>query len=77
MTEFIKSESKSKILLSQNSKSGLRILNSPHYINIFNNPIEYFTKNKNCLFIYKILFQFTTIKFMAIKCEHLLTEDKP
>ena len=63
MTEFIKSESKSKILLSQNSKSGLRILNSPHYINIFNNPIEYFTKNKNCLFIYKILFQFTTIKF--------------
>ena len=56
-TEFLKEESKSTIILSHNTKSGLRILNSPHYLNIFNNPIEYFTNNKMCLFIYRILFQ--------------------
>ena len=57
-SEFNKSETKSHIILSHNSKSGLRILNSPHYLNIFNNPIEYFTENKIYLFIYKMLFQF-------------------
>ena len=62
ITSLIKEETISNKLLSNNSKSGLRILNSPHYINTFNNPIEYFTKNKNCLFIYKMLFQFTTNK---------------
>ena len=56
-SEFLKEESKSTIILSHNTKSGLRILNSPHYLNIFNNPIEYFTNNKMCLFIYRILFQ--------------------
>ena len=62
ISSLIKEEIISNKILSNNSKSGLRILNSPHYINTFNNPIEYFTKNKNCLFIYKILFQFTTNK---------------
>ena len=57
-SEFNKSETKSHIILSHNSKSGLRILNSPHYLSIFNNPIEYFTKNKIYMFIYKMLFQF-------------------
>ena len=62
LSSFTKVEVKSNLILSNNSKSGLRILNSPHYINTFNNPIEYFTKNKNGLFIYKILFQFSTNK---------------
>ena len=62
LSSFTKVEVKSNLILSNNSKSGLRILNSPHYINMFNNPIEYFTKNKNGLFIYKILFQFSTNK---------------
>lgn len=62
ISSFTKVEAKSNLILSNNSKSGLRILNSPHYLNTFNNPIKYFTKNKNCLFIYKILFQFTTNK---------------
>ena len=62
MSSLIKEEIISNKILSNNSKSGLRILNSPHYINTFNNPIEYFTKNKNCLFIYKMLFQFSTNK---------------
>ena len=57
-SEINKSETKSHIILSHNSKSGLRILNSPHYLSIFNNPIEYFTKNKIYMFIYKMLFQF-------------------
>ena len=61
-SEFNKSETKSYIILSHNSKSGLRILNSPHYLNVFNNPIEYFTKNKIYLFIYKMLFQFMVDK---------------
>ena len=62
ISSLIKEEIISNKILSNNSKSGLRILNSPHYINTFNNPIEYFTKNKNCLFIYKMLFQFSTNK---------------
>ena len=62
ISSFIKGETISNKILSNNSKSGLRILNSPHYINTFNNPIEYFTKNKYCLFIYKMLFQFSTNK---------------
>ena len=62
LSSFTKVEVKSNLILSNNSKSGLRILNSPHYINTFNNPIEFFTKNKNGLFIYKILFQFSTNK---------------
>ena len=62
LSSFTKVEVKSNLILSNNSKSGLRILNSPHYINTFNNPIEYFTKNKNGLFIYKILFQFSINK---------------
>ena len=62
LSSFTKVEVKSNLILSNNSKSGLRILNSPHYINTFNKPIEYFTKNKNSLFIYKILFQFSTNK---------------
>ena len=62
LSSFTKVEVKSNLILSNNSKSGLRILNGPHYINTFNNPIEYFTKNKNGLFIYKILFQFSTNK---------------
>ena len=62
VSSLIKEEIISNKILSNNSKSGLRILNSPHYINTFNNPIEYFTKNKNCLFIYKMLFQFSTNK---------------
>ena len=62
LSSFTKVEVKSNLILSNNSKSGLRILNSQHYINTFNNPIEYFTKNKNGLFIYKILFQFSTNK---------------
>ena len=57
-SEINKSETKSHIILSHNSKSGLRILNSPHYLSIFNNPIEYFTKNKIYMLIYKMLFQF-------------------
>ena len=62
ISSLIKEEIISNKILSNNSKSGLRILNSPHYINTFNNPIEYFTKNKYCLFIYKMLFQFSTNK---------------
>ena len=62
ISSLIKEEIISNKILSNNSKSGLRILNSPHYINTFNNPIEFFTKNKNCLFIYKMLFQFSTNK---------------
>ena len=53
-----KVDSKSDIIFSNFSKSGLRVLNSPHYLDIFNNPIEYFTKNNIFLFIYKMLFQF-------------------
>ena len=51
-------ESKSNSILSYFSKSGLRVLNSPHYLDIFNNPIEYFTKDNLYLFIYKMLFHF-------------------
>ena len=59
---FFQAELKTNILLSHNSKSGLRILNSPHYINVFNNPIEIFTKNKMCIFIYRMLYHFTINK---------------
>ena len=59
---FFQAELKTNILLSHNSKSGLRILNSPHYINVYNNPIEIFTKNKMCIFIYRMLYQFTINK---------------
>ena len=51
-------ESKSNSILSYFSKSGLRVLNSPHYLDIFNNPIEYFTKDNLYLFIFKMLFHF-------------------
>ena len=61
-TIFFQAELKTNILLSHNSKSGLRILNSPHYINVYNNPIEIFTKNKMCIFIYRMLYQFTINK---------------
>jgi hypothetical protein len=51
-------ESKSNSILSYFSKSGLRVLNSPHYLDIYNNTAEYFTKDPIFLFIYKMLFQF-------------------
>lgn len=51
-------ESKSNSILSYFSKSGLRVLNSPHYLDIYNNAAEYFTKDPIFLFIYKMLFQF-------------------
>lgn len=38
-------ESKSNSILSYFSKSGLRVLNSPHYLDIYNNTAEYFTKD--------------------------------
>ena len=63
-TNFFQTEFKSSKILSHNSKSGLRILNSPHYLNIYNNPIEYFTKNKSVVFIYRILYQLTTDKII-------------
>jgi len=51
-------ESKSNSILSYFSKSGLRVLNSPHYLDIYNNTADYFTKDPIFLFIYKMLFQF-------------------
>ena len=51
-------ESKSNSILSYFSKSGLRVLNSPHYLDIYNNAVEYFTKDPIFLFIYKMLFHF-------------------
>ena len=54
-------ESKSNSILSLFSKSGLKVLNSPHYLDIFNNPIEYFTKDNIFLFIYKMLFLFINL----------------
>ena len=51
-------ESKSDSILSYFSKSGLRVLNSPHYLDIYNNATEYFTKDPIFLFIYKMLFHF-------------------
>ena len=51
-------ESKSNSILSYFSKSGLRVLNSPHYLDIYNNTAEYFIKDPIFLFIYKMLFQF-------------------
>ena len=59
---FFETEIKSSLILSHNSKSGLRILNSSHYVNTFNNPVEFFTKNKMCTFIYRMLYQFSTNK---------------
>ena len=55
--------SKPNIILSHHSKSGLRILNSPHYLNVFNNPIDYFTNKTTYLFIFKTLYTFTAFKF--------------
>ena len=51
-------DSKSNNILSYFSKSGLRVLNSPHYLDIFNKPNDYFTKDNIFLFIYKMFFQF-------------------
>ena len=53
--------SKSNSILSYFSKSGLRVLNSPHYLDIFNNPVDYFTKDNIFLFIYKMLFHFNKL----------------
>ena len=62
LTEEINTiESKSNSILSHFSKSGLKILNSPHYLDIYNNPIEYFTKDNIFLFIYKMLFLFINL----------------
>ena len=54
-------ESKSNSILSHFSKSGLKVLNSPHYLDIYNNPTEYFTKDNIFLFIYKMLFLFNNL----------------
>ena len=51
-------ESKPNSILSYFSKSGLKVLNSPHYLDIFNNSNDYFTKDNIFLFIYKMFFQF-------------------
>ena len=61
-SKFFQTEIKSNLLLSHTSKSGLRILNSAHYVNVFNNPAEFFTKNKMCVFVYRMLYQLTTNK---------------
>ena len=53
-----KYESKTEIILSYLSKSGLRVLNGSHNLNIFNNQPEYFTKDNFIIFIFKILFLF-------------------
>jgi hypothetical protein len=53
--------SKSNSILSYFSKSGLKVLNSPHYLDIYNNPVENFTKDKIILFIYKMFFHFNKL----------------
>ena len=54
-------ESKPNNILSNFSKSGLKVLNSPHYLDIYNNGVDYFTKDDIFLFIYKMLFQFNKL----------------
>ena len=58
--KFIQAKSKPDLILSQNTISSLKILTSPHYINIFNNPAQFFTKNKICIFIYRMLYQISS-----------------
>ena len=64
--KFIQAKSKPDLILSQNTISSLKILTSPHYINIFNNPAQFFTKNKICIFIYRMLYQFSSNKINEI-----------
>ena len=56
--KLITAVSKPNTILSNFSRSGLRVLNSPHYLEIFNKPIDYFTKDNIILFIFKMLFVF-------------------
>ena len=70
-TTFFQSKLKSDLILSHNSISSLKILNSPHYVNIFNNPVEFFTKNKMCVFIYRMLYQFSSNKIIKIDDDNL------
>ena len=64
--KFIQAKSRPDLILSQNTISSLKILTSPHYINIFNNPAQFFTKNKICIFIYRMLYQFSSNKINEI-----------
>ena len=70
-TKFFQAKTKSDLILSYNSISSLKILNSPHYVNIFNNPVEFFTKNKMCVFIYRMLYQFSSNKINKIDDDNL------
>ena len=63
-------ESKSNIILSSFSKSGLKVLNSSHYLDIYNNPPEFFTRDNINLFIYKMLFQFNNLYDVGDDDEH-------
>ena len=54
-------KSKSNSILSYFSKSGLRVISSPHYLDIYNNPVENFLKDKIIIFIYKMLFHFNKL----------------
>ena len=58
LEKLITAASKSTTILSHFSRSGLRVLNSPHYLDILNKPVDYFTKDNIFLFIFKMLFAF-------------------